>query len=215
MPILSRQGRLIPTLHHIFLLRDGQGRPYRRALVVTDITEQKRAEEALRRGHRSLEHMLRASDYERQLIAYDIHDGLAQELVGAIMQFQAYDQFKETRPDEARKAYDGGMTLLRKGHVEARRLISGVRPPILDESGVVAAIAHLVYDPAFEGGPKIDLHSKVAFHRLNPGCRECHLPHRPGGPDERPQPQQEQGVAVSLGSEAAPADRDSGPGRWV
>lgn len=131
-----------------------------------DTTERREAQEALKREHRSLEHMLRASDHERQLIAYDIHDGLAQQLVGAIMQFQVYEQFKGSRPDEARMAYDGGMTLLRQGHAEARRLISGVRPPILDESGVVAAIAHLVHDPVFESGPKLRFRSKVAFTRL-------------------------------------------------
>ena len=33
--------------------------------------------------------------------------------------------------------------MLQQGHFEARRLIAGVRPPILDEAGVVEAIAHL------------------------------------------------------------------------
>ena len=36
------------------------------------------------------------------------------------------------------------MTMLRQGHFEARRLIAGVRPPILDEEGIVAAVGHLV-----------------------------------------------------------------------
>jgi signal transduction histidine kinase len=58
--------------------------------------------------------------------------------------------------------------MLRQSHFEARRLISGVRPPILDESGVVAAVAHLVHDPAFEQGPKIDFRSRVTFNRLDP-----------------------------------------------
>ena len=56
--------------------------------------------------------------------------------------------------------------MLQQSHFEARRLISGVRPPILDESGVVAAIAHLVNDPASKG-PKIDFPT-VTFKRLAP-----------------------------------------------
>ncbi len=136
--------------------------------IFRDVTQRRRAQAALERERRTLKHMLRASDHERQLIAYDIHDGLAQELAGAIMQFEMYDHCKDTRPGEAKKMYDGGVTLLRQGHVEARRLISGVRPPILDESGVVAAIAHLVYDPAFDQAPKIDLRSRVTFKRLAP-----------------------------------------------
>ena len=84
------------------------------------------------------------------------------------MQFQTYEHLKDKQPQDAAKAYDGGMTMLRQSHFEARRLISGVRPPILDESGVVAAIAHLVHDQTFEQGPQIGFHSGVEFDRLAP-----------------------------------------------
>jgi len=168
LPMRSRQGTLVPTWHHTFLIRDERGSPLRMAVVITDMTERRRARMALERERRPLEHMLQASDHERQLIAYDIHDGLAQQLAGAIMQFQIYDHQKETRPQDAHKAFDGGVALLREAHCEARRLISGVRPPILDESGVMAAIAHLVHDPAFEQGPQVDLRSWVTFGRLAP-----------------------------------------------
>jgi PAS domain S-box-containing protein len=56
----------------------------------SEVQQRIRAEQALRQERRTLEHMLRASDHERQLIAYDIHDCLAQQLAGAIMQFQVY-----------------------------------------------------------------------------------------------------------------------------
>ena len=85
--------------------------------------------------HRTLRHLLQSSDHERQLIAYEIHDGLAQQLAGAIMQFQTFNHLKDKKPKMAAKAYEAGMTMLRQGHVEARRLIAGVRPPILDEAG--------------------------------------------------------------------------------
>jgi PAS domain S-box-containing protein len=131
-----------------------------------DVTERNRAEQALRKEQRSLKHLLQSSDHERQLIAYEIHDGLAQQLAGAIMQFETYLHRKDSKPKEAANAYDAAMTMLRQGHFEARRLISGVRPPILDESGVVAAIAHLVSDQSHLKGPKIDYHSRVDFDRL-------------------------------------------------
>ena len=65
-------------------------------------------------------------------------------------------------------AYEAGMTMLRQGHAETRRLISGVRPPILDESGVAAAIAHLVSDSSNLKGPRIEYRSAVLFDRLAP-----------------------------------------------
>ena len=66
------------------------------------------------------------------------------------------------------RAYDAAMTMLRQGHADARRLISGVRPPILDEEGIAAALTHLVNDYRREKGPTIELSSKVAFDRLVP-----------------------------------------------
>lgn len=137
-------------------------------LLQREIEERKRAEEALRKEHRTLKHLLQSSDHERQLIAYEIHDGLAQQLAGAIMQFQTYTYLKDAKPDEAAHAYDAAMTMLHQGHFEARRLISGVRPPILDESGVVEAIALLVHEEVRKKGPKIEFRSRVDFDRLAP-----------------------------------------------
>ena len=166
--VLSRQGKLIPTWHDVFFVRDQTGKPVRRCAIITDITQRKQAEEALRREHRTLKHLLESSDHERQLIAYEIHDGLAQQLAGAIMQFQTFSHLKETKPKAAEKSFEAGVTMLQQGHFEARRLISGVRPPILDEEGVVAAVAHLVNEHSRRKGPKIEYRSRVDFDRLAP-----------------------------------------------
>ena len=53
--MLSRQGKSIPTWHNAFLIRDESGKPVRIAVVITDITEKKRAEEALRQSHDQLQ----------------------------------------------------------------------------------------------------------------------------------------------------------------
>jgi PAS domain S-box-containing protein len=168
LTFLTAAGISKTVIASAFPILDDVGDPIYLAFVMTDITELKQAQQSLERERRTLEHMLQASDHERQLIAYDIHDGLAQQLAGAIMQFQVYDQLKDTKLDEAKKAYDGGVTLLRQGHSEVRRLISGVRPPILDESGVVAAIAHMVHEPVLDQELKIVFHSAVTFNRLAP-----------------------------------------------
>jgi len=122
----------------------------------------------VRREQETLQHLLRSSDHERRLIAYEIHDGLAQELAAAIMQFEAHAYLREQDdPSEAAKAYAAGLTLIRQSHAEARRLISGVRPPILDEAGVVAAIEHLVNDGrGAAAGVEIEYQHDVTFDRL-------------------------------------------------
>jgi PAS domain S-box-containing protein len=133
-----------------------------------DATERHRAEQALRNKQRTMKHLLQSSDHERQLIAYEIHDGVAQHLAGAIMQFETYFHQKDSASQKALKAFEAGMTMLRQGHGETRRLISGVRPPILDESGIAAAIAHLVSDGGNLKGPRIEYRSAVLFDRLAP-----------------------------------------------
>lgn len=133
-----------------------------------EIEQRWKAEEALLRERKTLRHLLRSSDRERQLIAYEIHDGLAQQLAGSLLQYETYLQLRQRAPDRAQRSFDAGMTMLRQSHFEARRLISGVRPPVLDESGLLAAVAHLIHDQRFASGPKIELRSRVSFERLAP-----------------------------------------------
>jgi signal transduction histidine kinase len=123
--------------------------------------------DALRQQRRKLEHLLRSSDYERKLIGYEIHDGLAQHLLAANMQFQAYARLKDSLPDQAASAFAAGMAMLEQGYLEARRLIRGVSPSVLAESGVVAAIRQLVRDQEYVGGPNVEFQSKIEFNRLD------------------------------------------------
>jgi PAS domain S-box-containing protein len=165
-PVLCRDGSVFyAEILGRFIIYDG--RPCVMGFF-RDITERKQAQEALERERRTLKHMLRASDHERQLIAYDIHDGLAQQIAGALMQFEVFQHRKQGKPKQAADAFQAGLTMLRQSHFEARRLISGVRPPILDEAGVLAAIAHFVHEQRGAKGPEIEFRSNVNFDRLEP-----------------------------------------------
>ena len=136
--------------------------------VISDIAARKQVEEALERERQSLWKMLQASDHERQIISYEIHDGLAQYLAAAGMQFQAYDSLRENLPVEAKKAYETAVELVRLAHAESRRLINEVRHPVIDEAGLETAISHLVHEQRQQGGPKIECHSDVQFGKLPP-----------------------------------------------
>jgi PAS domain S-box-containing protein len=158
------------TTFHVEVRGSGflfQGKPHMLA-VVRNVDERKQAQEALQKEHRTLKHLLQSSDHERQTIAYEIHDGLAQYLASAIMQFDVYKAQRQKKPKDAEKAYEAAVTLLSQGHSEARRLIAGIRHPVLDEAGVVEAVAHLINEQNRRKGPKIDFHSLVDFSRLVP-----------------------------------------------
>ena len=145
---------------------DADGNVIRFAIYAQDVSERRAAEEAVEREQRHLRHSMEASDRERRLIAYDIHDGLAQHLSAAIMQFQAFMELQSQNADAASKTFDTGLKMISQALAEARRLIGGVRPPILDEMGVVMAVQHLVSGINGRGGPEIELEASVAFDRL-------------------------------------------------
>jgi PAS domain S-box-containing protein len=163
---LRKDGTTAPAEASSTVIRDAEGRPKAVMAVIRDITERKRAEEALERERQTLWHMLQASDYERRLIAYDIHDGLAQYLAAAGMQFQTHEALNQSSPSQAQKAYETAVELVRQAHSESRRLINEVRPPVIDEIGLETAISHLVHEQRRRGGPKIECHSGVQFGRL-------------------------------------------------
>jgi PAS domain S-box-containing protein len=133
-----------------------------------DITGRKQSEEKLRREDLTLKCLLQSSDHERQLISYEIHDGLAQYLAAAIMQFEAYLHLLPEKPREAKKAFGKAMELIHQAHFEARRLIAGVRPPVLDEAGVIMAVNHLVNEQNRAREPHVEFVNKVKFGRLVP-----------------------------------------------
>jgi len=134
--------------------------------TVRDITAQKQAEEALHKEQRLLRELLNLQERDRQLVAYEIHDGLAQQLTAAMYKFQTVERLRDEDPRAANATFDEGMELLRDSMAETRRLIGGLRPPILDESGVVAAIDYLVYEQRQRGGPEIEFDHHVEFERL-------------------------------------------------
>jgi two-component system sensor histidine kinase DegS len=111
---------------------------------------------------------LRSSDHERKLIAYEIHDGLAQHLAAATMHLETAWRMRDEAPDTAVKVCTTGMDLLRQSLYEARRLISDVRPMVLDEQGVEAAVSHLVHEDRGPDAPPVEFHSDVSFQRLEP-----------------------------------------------
>lgn len=134
--------------------------------IVRDITRRKRAEEALQKEQRLLKEMLDLQERERKLVAYEIHDGLAQQLTGALYKFQAVDRLRESDPAEAEAVFAEGLRMLTDAMTETRRLIGGLRPLVLDESGIVAAIDYLIAEHQQRGGPEIEFNHKIRFQRL-------------------------------------------------
>jgi len=123
------------------------------------------SEESLRHEQRVLHQLLEIQERERQLISYEIHDGLSQYLAGAILHLQALEHARQKSIAASNLAE--AIRLLQTAVTESRRLISGLRPSSLDELGIVAAIESLI-DEFRKTMPNIVFTSNLQGNRLLP-----------------------------------------------
>ncbi len=134
--------------------------------LLLDVTQEK-AELLLRKKEQiALRDLLKFSDQERELIACDLHDGVVQDMTGAVMHLEAarrsLEKGRPLTPEHLREIQQ----LLREGIREARRLIDGVRAPDLDQ-GLVLALEQLVARLADQRGIAVKFRHRLAKPRLS------------------------------------------------
>jgi len=154
---------------HVLAVRDEQGKAIRLVGSHGDITDRKLAEEGVEAQQQALRRMLQASDHDREMITFQIHDGVAQRLLGALMQFAAYDGQAKHGSEKLKAMFDAGMQALRDASAEARSLMNRTRTPVLQTFGIKAALADFI-DHVSErpNAPEIMYRCEVDFGRLAP-----------------------------------------------
>lgn len=148
-------------------LQDSDGRITGAVAAFRDFTEAKQAGEALRAERRFLEYALSIHERDRQLIAYELHDGLVQVISASLMHLESLLRRLPEIDAKATEESQIVIRLLREAMKEARLVISGLRPPILDEQGVVAAIEYLIHEQIAFGAPPIEYEHEVSWKRLD------------------------------------------------
>ena len=146
-------------------LRGPSGEIIGAAGAASDVTTHKQTEEELLAEQRLAEQMLQSHERDRRLIAYEIHDGLVQDVTAARMHLEASLRTGQIPAGPERSELELALGLIGKAVREARNLISGLRPPILDDLGIVAAIEYLIDDQPADG-PSIDFAAEVQPGRL-------------------------------------------------
>lgn len=114
--------------------------------TLTDITDRKEMEIALFRSESQLkllsQHMIENQEKERKRIAYDLHDGVAQLLAAS----KLFTQNLLNRLSEYPEEYQILAKLLdihQKALTDIKRIVSDLRPAVLDGMGIIAAIEWL------------------------------------------------------------------------
>ena len=134
--------------------------------IATDVTQTRLAAGAVKKEQQLMRRLLELHERERRLISYEIHDGFAQQLAGALFRLQGFRGALDRNPTEAWEGFDSAVNLLGRAIDETRRLISGLRPPVLDELGIVDAVQYLVYEHSKNAGPAIEFLHDLPQPRL-------------------------------------------------
>jgi signal transduction histidine kinase len=138
-----------------------------------EIKERRQAEELLQKEQRYIRYMLELQDRDRQMVSYEIHDGLVQQLAAAIMQLEVFSRVTERGDTDVWVSFEVGLQRLSECMREARRLINGLRSPILDELALVAAVEDLVSRGGAQDKPAIDFVHHLDCQRLAPSSENA------------------------------------------
>jgi two-component system NarL family sensor kinase len=91
----------------------------------------------------SRERLVITREEERRRIRNDLHDGLAPTLSSFQLQLGAIRTLMSHNPDQVEAMIKDLAEDLRQATTEIRRLVYNLRPPMLDELGLIAAIKHI------------------------------------------------------------------------
>ena len=109
--------------------------------------------------------LLGAQEEERRRVAYEVHDGLAQVAVAAHQRLQAFAQRYPPNTERSRRDLERVLKLGRRTVSDARKIIGYLRPTVLDDFGLGAAISSEL-EGFREEGYQIDYEEDLGDERL-------------------------------------------------
>jgi two-component system, NarL family, sensor histidine kinase UhpB len=131
-------------------IRDQSGEIAMAVLTSADITDRIRTEEALRRSEKLAlqgeqfqalaERLRRAREEERTKVARDLHDQIGQILTAIKLDLTWMSRRLPKAKDEFHDRMSGAIGLINEGVESVRRICTGLRPGVLDDLGLAAAI---------------------------------------------------------------------------
>ena len=118
--------------------------------VAQDITDRKTAEAALSQSNAKLRslavHLLSAREEERKKVAQEIHDELGQVLTALVMDLQWLDTRLGRSPKQVKEKMRGILELADHTIRTVQRISAELRPRMLDDLGLAAALEWLAGD---------------------------------------------------------------------
>ncbi len=155
----TRDGRAIWCEWHDTPLYDG-GELVGYLAMAQDVTDRRRAEQALRAMARKV---LTAQEQERRAIARELHDEVGQVLTAVGINLQA---LKRYCPSEAMPTLEDSAAVVAEAIRQVRGLSLDLRPPMLDDFGLAAAVKWYAGQQGRRAGLPVEAEVGAAVPRL-------------------------------------------------
>jgi PAS domain S-box-containing protein len=163
-----RNGEVFPIEYVVAPLDRESGNVTDIVSVIRDITARKRAENQLRTSRQALRALARdlqsAREGERERVAREIHDELGQQLTAIRMDLDTLRSRLPAGNDRLRTMIDEMIAISDATVGTVRRIASELRPAILDDLGLPAAVEWLAED--FERRSGIECRVEVRSNSL-------------------------------------------------
>jgi PAS domain S-box-containing protein len=145
LAIRHTSGMITDVLYNATIYRNEAGEMQGIFAAARDVTDMKRAEEALRESETRLRalssQLLTAQESERKRIAMELHDGIGQILTA--IKFKVENILQEKGKGKARakeKSLKAIVPMVRESVEEVRRIQMDLRPSTLDDLGILATL---------------------------------------------------------------------------
>ncbi|MGE0824074.1 MAG: PAS domain S-box protein [Candidatus Binatia bacterium] len=148
--VVRQNGEILPVSLVMLAHRGDDGRVHYLSAIARDVSEHKRAEEALRALPR---HILRAQEEERAHLARELHDELGQVLSALKLTLQG----GQRKPMVMAERVEEGIAMVHEALEQVRQLSRDLRPAMLDQLGLVPTLHWVVAQHAKRTGAQPQL----------------------------------------------------------
>jgi PAS domain S-box-containing protein len=160
LDLIAKEGHRVTVEVNARMIYQG-GQPVGVQGIARDITERRRLEQERARHTRELAaRVLRAQEEERKRIARELHDETAQSLSVLLVSLDLLEQYIPENEGQLRAGVERVHTLARRVLDETRTLSHDLRPTILDDAGLIAALEWLATEYEVTYGGSVHVHAE-------------------------------------------------------